>query len=90
LKHSLAPCHDNKQKQQPENPMKHENINALLSSRIAEAAEHSGASRTLAKHFPEEILAKFIDRLPPASREKIIDDFLIEKPVRRITRIILK
>jgi hypothetical protein len=28
--------------------------------------------------------------LPPASREKIIRKFLIEKPVRRITRIILK
>jgi hypothetical protein len=70
--------------------MKHENILALLSSRIAEASEHSGVSRALAKHSPAEILAEIIDRLPPASREKIINDFLIEKPVRRITRIILK
>ena len=68
--------------------MNHENILSQLKHRIAEASEHSGVSRALAIHFPAEILAEFIDRLPPVSREKIINEFLVEKPVRRITRII--
>jgi hypothetical protein len=67
-----------------------ENILIQLHRRIAENPAPTALSRALAKEYPPEQIAEFIDRLPPASREKIINDFLIEKPVRRITRIILK
>ena len=67
-----------------------ENILNQLRRRIAENPAPSALSRALAKEFPPERIAEFIDRLPPASREKIINEFLVERPVRRITRIILK
>jgi hypothetical protein len=70
--------------------MNHEDILDHLRRRIAEAPATSALSRALAKKFPPEQIAEFIDRLPAPMREKIIDEFIIEKPVRRITRIILK
>lgn len=70
--------------------MKQEEILDLLRRRIAENPAPTALSRALAKEFPPERIAEFIDRLPPASREKIINEFLIEKPVRRIIRIIRK
>ena len=69
-------------------PMKQENILAQLNRRIAENPTPTALCRALAKEFPAEQIVEFIDRLPPASREKIINEFLVEKPVRRITRII--
>jgi hypothetical protein len=70
--------------------MKQEDILDQLRRRISENPTPTALCRALAKKFPPEKIAEFIDRLPPASREKIINDFLIQKPVRRITRIILK
>ena len=70
--------------------MKQEDILDLLRNRIAENPAPTDLSRAIAKEFPPERIAEFIDRLPPASREKIINEFLVEKPVRRITRIIRK
>ena len=67
-----------------------EDILDLLRNRIAENPAPTDLSRAIAKEFPPERIAEFIDRLPPASREKIINEFLVEKPVRRITRIIRK
>jgi hypothetical protein len=68
--------------------MKPAEILDLLRRRIAENPVPTALSRAIAKEFPPERIAEFIDRLPPASREKIITEFLVEKPVRRITRII--
>jgi hypothetical protein len=47
-------------------------------------------TRELTKQFSPERIAEIIDRLPASMREKIIDEFLIEKPVRRTIRIICK
>lgn len=68
--------------------MNQEYIVTQLRRRISENLAPTALSRALAKEFPPEKIAEFIDRLPPASREKIINEFLVEKPVRRITRII--
>ena len=70
------------------NPMNQEYIVTQLRRRISENPTPTALCRALAKKFPPEKIAEFIDRLPPASREKIINEFLVEKPVRRITRII--
>ena len=65
-----------------------ENILIQLRRRIAENPAPTDLSRAIVKEFPPEQIAEFIDRLPAPMREKIIDEFLVEKPVRRITRII--
>ncbi len=47
-------------------------------------------TRALAEAFPPERIAEFLCELPAAIREKLVAEFLVEKPVRRITRIIRK
>jgi len=68
--------------------MNHENILAQLRRRIAENPAPTALSRAIAKEFPPEQIAEFIDRLPAHMREKIINEFLVEKPVRQTIRII--
>jgi hypothetical protein len=67
-----------------------ENILIQLHRRIAENPAPTALSRALAKEYPPEQIAEFIDRLPAHMREKIITEFLVEKPVRRTIRIIFK
>jgi hypothetical protein len=47
-------------------------------------------TRALAEAFTPELIAEILCKLPAAIREKLIAEFLVEKPVRRITRIIRK
>jgi len=66
--------------------MKQEYILDQLNRRIAEDPAPTALSRALAKEFPPERIAEMLSKLPTLMREKIITEFLEEKPVRRTIR----
>jgi hypothetical protein len=44
----------------------------------------------LRNKFSPELLAEYIEQLPPQNRQRIIDRFLLERPTRRIERVFIR